>query len=143
MAAPMAVARRALLRALGLFFGPIPPSTPSSASASASVARDGEGAAFALARRRAALSTRLENVRDEEEVARLCELRDALAVEMSHLPTPTLAVALIKLWVVREEYFAATAHGFDKRLFDQALLATELEVRRTISPRRDDSGGPA
>lgn len=135
VATPTKIARRALLRAAGLVAG--------AGSAPGAWSGPGEGAVFALARRRRDLLAELARVHDEDEVARLCERRDALAAAMGRLPTPTLAAALVKLAVVREEYVSAMPDGVDERLLDQALLTIELEVRRKSSPHRNDPADPA
>ena len=104
------MARRAFL-AVALLLGLPPPA----------LAAD-ETAVAALQRRRDHLLALLEETAGEEEVARLCSLRDDLAAAISRLPTTSLAVARIKLLIVSEDYVQAhTTEGFDRRLFDQVL----------------------
>jgi len=104
------MARRAFLAA-ALLLG-LPPNA---------VAAD-EMAVMSLQRRRDHLLALLDETAGEEEVARLCGLRDDLAAAISRLPTSSLAVARIKLLIVSEGYVEAhTSEGFDRRLFNQVL----------------------
>lgn len=101
------VARRAVLAA-ALLLGLPPPA----------LAADGT-AVMSLQRRREHLFALLEETASDDEVARLCELRDDLAAAISRLPTSSLEVARTKLLIVREDYVDAhTSEGFDRRLFD-------------------------
>ena len=100
--------RRAVLRAVALFLGrPPAPEEP-------------DHAVLALHRRRLLLLEALQSERSEAKVAELCEVRDILASEISRLPTPSLAVARIKLAIVLEDYVEPhCVDGFDLRLLRQ------------------------
>jgi len=100
--------RRAVLRAVALFLGRPP------------APEDTDKAVLLLHRRRLLLLEVLQNESAEAKVAELCDLRDVLANEISRLPTPSLAVARIKLAIVLEEYVEPhCVDGFDLRLLRQ------------------------
>ncbi len=91
-------------------------------AAAAATSPRAEAAVLALQRRRQAILARLARVHDQDERGLLCEDLDTLALAIAHEPTPTLAVARLKLLIVAEDYVAPhMSNGADLLLFNQVL----------------------